>query len=231
MQEGKELKDFFSINLTDIIQVLATLINVLIVYLVYKLTRKDINPKLHLVPLKRRPLDSKLEDDEYSLFDAYDGFYKVINDDLNKIDFEQRGFPESSQYHAPLVWELQVHNNGEHRATFIELEYEITVYKVEMEFGTDEADVIAEKNVPFKTIKRREVFDYLAPKDSRVFKILYLQGEFIQADLVITLLKSKEIKYIDSKVVIDSYKHPMLNWLSDSYHHRQVIGTHKPVKK
>ncbi|MFK5709839.1 hypothetical protein [Lysinibacillus boronitolerans] len=223
------MNELLNINLTDIILVMATLTNVWIVFLVYKLTRKDINPILHLVPIKRKPIDNNYEDEEYSIFDAYDGFSNVVNHDIN-IDFDQRGFPDESQYHAPLLWELQIHNNGEHTATFVELEYEIIIYKVDMTFGTDEADVIDEKYVPYRTIKRKETFEYLAPKDNRVFKVLYLRGEFIQADLVVTSLKSKEIEHITSRIVIDKYTQPMLQWLSDSYHHRQVIGTHKPVK-
>lgn len=83
----------------------------------------------------------------------------------------------------------------------------------------------------YKTVKRKETFEYLASKDKRVFKVLYLHGEFIQVDLVVTSLKSEEIEHINTHIIIDKYPQPMLGWLSDSYHHRQVIGAHKTKKK
>lgn len=224
------MDELLNISVTDIIQAVITIANIFIVYLVYKLTKKDINPKLHLVPTKRKPLDIIREDDEYSIFSTYDGYSRAVNHELFDIDFDQRGFPEQSQYHPPLIWELILHNKGEYNASFIELEYELIIYKVDMKFGTDEADVVEEAYVPYKTIKRKESFEYLAPDDHRKIKVLYLLGEFIKADLVVTSLKSKEIEFITSPIVVDKYSHPTLEWLSDGYHHRQVIGAHKPVK-
>ncbi|PIC94561.1 hypothetical protein CSV69_16100 [Sporosarcina sp. P26b] len=223
------MDEILNISVTDIVQVLITLVNVAVVYLVYKLTRKEVNPKIHLVPVKRKPIEVT-EDDEYSIFEVYDDYLNIVNNEILTIDFDQRGFPDSSQYHAPLVWEIEVHNKSDYIATFIELEYEITIYKVEMQFGIDELDITSEEYVPYNIFKRSINFDYLASDDKKVFKVLYLHGEFIKADIIITKLKSKELEFISTPIRLDEYKQPMLDWLSDSHHHRQVIGSYKPIK-
>lgn len=222
--------DFLKNHITEIVQIAITLANVLIVFFVYKLTKKEVNPKLHLIPVKRKPIETLSDDDEYSVFEKYDGYSNAVNSELLDIDFDQRGFPDESQYHAPLVWEIELRNDSEYVATFIELNYEITIYKVDMTFGIDELDIVSEKYVPYKTFKRNESFDYLAPNDKKVFKVLYLHGEFIKADIKITSLKSKEFTFISKPITLDEYKQPMLEWLSDSHHHRQVIGSYKQPK-
>lgn len=224
------LDEILSISLTDIVQVIITIVNVVVVYLVYKLTRKEVNPKLHLIPIKRKPIADLSDDDEYNLFEKTDSFFKVVNEEVNNMDFEQQGFPDSSQHHAPLVWEIEIHNNSDYLATSIEFEYEITIYKVDMEFRIDEFDIISEKYVPYKSFTRIESFDYLAPHDKKTYKVLYLYGEFIKADIKIKKLKSKEFEFISEPIILDEYKHPMLNWLSNSHHHRLLIGSYKPQK-
>lgn len=224
------MEEFLKSNITEIAQIAITLANLLIVFFVYKLTKKEVNPKLHLIPVKKKPFYalSESDDGEYEIFKKRDDYPFLLNRELNDINFEQRGFPDSSQHHAPLIWEIEIHNNSEYVATFIELRYELTIYKVDMTFGIDELDIVSEKYVPYTTIKRSESFEYLAPNDKKVFKVLYLKGEFIKADISITSLKSKEFNFISKPITLDVYKQPMLEWISDSHQHRLLIGSYKP---
>lgn len=208
-----------SLSITDVVQVLVAIVNVFLVWLVYRLTKKDINPKLYIKPIQR-----KHNTDYEPMYD------RNVNRGLDEIDFEQRGFPESSLFHDSIIWELEIHNNSEFPAHDVVLDYEIIVKKVDIDFGIDEADVIEERYIPYHTIKRSFELDYLAPSDKKVIKVLYLIGKFTKADLIVNKLESKEGKYIDKSILIDTYEHPEFEKLTSSYHHRCLIGAHKEPK-
>jgi hypothetical protein len=194
----------------DGLTVISAILNVYFVYLVYKLTQKDINPKLYIT--------STIKDAKYE----YD---KGVNLEVDNIDFNKKGFPEIG--HDTLLWELQVINNGDLPATNVIVEYSIIIKRAEFEYGIDKADVINERFIDFKTINKTIEFDYIAPQSEKKLKILYLTGVFPYADLKINKLTSKERKFIKNPLLIDTYEHPEFLVLSDSHHFRQMIGAYK----
>ena len=195
-----------------IFEVLIAAVNVFLAYFVFKLTRKDVNPKLYVI--------SKIEDtkDEGLRLD-------VTLHPRQDCDFNQKGFPEI--HHGEKLWKMEIHNNGDLPATNIVLEYILTIKKADFEFGIDEADIINQKFVEFKTYNEKVEIDYLAPNTFKEINIMYLDGDFPQADLKVYWLTSKEESFIKQPLLIDSYEHPEFWVLEDSHHGRQMLGVNK----
>ncbi|MFF2287297.1 hypothetical protein [Peribacillus butanolivorans] len=194
----------------DGITVITAILNVIFVFLVYKLTQKDINPKLYV---------------STSIEDAKNKYDKGVNAEVDNIDFNKKGFPEIG--HDTQLWQLKVFNNGDLPATNVIVEYSITIKKAEFEYGIDKADVINERFLDFKTINKTIKFDYIAPHSEKIEKILYLKGDFPYADLKISTLISKERKFIENPILLQTYEHPEFLVLEDSHHARQMIGAYK----
>jgi hypothetical protein len=194
----------------DTLTAVTTIVNIFFVYLVYILTRKDKNPKLYV--------QSNLEDAKWS----YD---RSVNHDIDEDDFLKKGFPEIP--HDTLVWKLEIHNNGEYPATNVEVDYSIVIKRSDFDYGIDEADIINHKFVPYKTLKRKISFDYIPPNGEKVVSILYIRGEYPEADLSINKLKSSERTYIKEPVLLQKYEHPGFQTLADSHDFRLMIGSYK----
>lgn len=189
-------------------------VNIFLAYLVFKLTRKDVNPKLYIL--------SKIDDTKNSEL-----FYDVALRPAEECNFDQQGFPEIS--HEEKLWKMELHNNGNLPATNIILEYVLTIKKAELEFGIDEADIVSHEFVDFKTYTQKVEIDYLAPNSFKKIDIVYLYGEFPKADLKVYWLVSKEESFIKRPILIDSYEHPEFLQIQDSQHGRQMFGAYKRV--
>lgn len=194
----------------EIITIISTVINVYFVILVYRLTQKDINPKLYVQP---------------EILDAQHRYDKGVNAELDEIDYEQKGFPEIG--HDTKLWQLKVVNIGDLPATNVKGEYSLTIKIARFDFGTDRADVINEKFVDYKTIVKKFQYDYIAPDSEKILDIAYLKGEFPYADLKINKLISNERKFLNKKILLETYEHPEFKTLQDSHHIRQMLGAYK----
>ncbi|MEC1011718.1 hypothetical protein P9B39_15875 [Bacillus altitudinis] len=193
--------------ITDILTVIVSFINLVFVYFVYKLTKKDVNPKLYIIPV---------------LKDAEGRFDKNVIHELVTMNFNQQGFPKI--IHNNQLWQLKICNNGELPATNVVIEYSITIKKAEFDFGLDKADVINERFVDFKTISKTIKFDYLPPNFEKVVDVLYLNGKFPYADLKINKMTSNELIFINDTILMDTYEHPEFQKIEDSHHYRQMLG-------
>ncbi|KKK10306.1 MULTISPECIES: hypothetical protein [Bacillus] len=193
--------------ITDILTVIVSFINLVFVYFVYKLTKKDVNPKLYIIPV---------------LKDAEGRFDKNVIHELVTMNFNQQGFPKI--IHNNQLWQLKICNNGELPATNVVIEYSITIKKAEFDFGLDKADVINERFVDFKTISKTIKFDYLPPNFEKVVDVLYLDGKFPYADLKINKMTSNELIFINDTILMDTYEHPEFQKIEDSHHYRQMLG-------
>lgn len=197
----------------DLIEIVGIIINLVFVYLIYRLTKKDLNPKLYV--------ESGFEDtDEYS---------KDINSKLEDIDFNQPGFPEIS--HQNKRWYIRLINNGDLPATNVILDYSLLIKKTEFEFGIDKADVINDRFVNFTRLSETFNYDYIPPGGVIEETILYLTGDFPCADLVIDRLKSTERVFIGKDTLLKKYEHPEFQMLEDSHHLRQMLGVYKGEHK
>lgn len=196
----------------SILEIVIAAVNVFLAGYVILLTIKKMKPKLY-VDSKIRKLNKNEE------------VFEVEMRPYHTIDFNQKGFPDKN--HESLIWEFYIGNNSEIPATNIVVKYSLIIKKYEFEFGIDEADVINERVVDFKEVKSTILFDYIAPGSIKKVNVVSLEGAFPEADLKVISLTSKEDKYLNKEVIIESYLHPEFNQLQDSHHYRQMIGAYK----
>ncbi|WP_039042965.1 hypothetical protein [Sporosarcina sp. ZBG7A] len=209
------MKSIFSwesdLNFTDILQVVVAIVNIWFVVLVYKLTRKDINPKLYVTPLQ---------------YDVGSEFSKLVNEEILEINFKEEGFPMIRMEKFKL-WELSLANSSDLPATKIVLNYEVVIKKAKIKYGEiDEIDVESYEFVPFDRFERTYTLDYLAPHDEIKIPVLYLTGEFSEAEVYVNSLYSDERRYFKQKILVDTFKHPELDRMQGSHQMRQMLGVY-----
>ncbi|MDM5338486.1 hypothetical protein QUF84_14815 [Fictibacillus enclensis] len=210
------MKDFFQgvtfKNFLDVITVIIAIINVYVVILVYKLTHKDVNPKLFVKP--------RLDKDRGN-------YGRAFNESIGKLNFEQRGLPEVQ--HEYMIWGIEVHNNGDLPATNVQLTLSITVQKSEIEEGNFEGDIVSHHFVDFGVFNKVFHFDYIPPNASVYQDLLTLQGDFPHAILKVESLNSTEGIYINKPTRVAFYKHPLFDELADSDDFRRLVGVNKDI--
>lgn len=203
-------KDTFFDSVTAIIAIL----NIILVYYVFKLTKKDLNPKLYVE-------STILTGDEDIEFTAHSNF----NSDLSYTDFETKGFPQIK--HSYSTWILKIKNNGDLPATRVEIEYSVIIQKANFEFGIDDADIKNLEFVDFKTLFDKQKFDYIPPNGEIIIKVINPTGEYPYAHLKINKLKSNERTFINKEIVLKTYEHEGLGHTEDMAHFRKLIGSYK----
>lgn len=135
-------------------------------------------------------------------------------------NLEGEGFTYSTEDYK---WILSLKNNGDRPATRIIIKFEITLYKNEITFGTDKADVIDYHPIVHKRVFREVEVDYIPPGGS-ISEVVYYMQNCPEAEIAIISLKSKESKYIKERIVISKYRHSEFERLEDSHHVRQMLG-------
>ncbi len=202
------------LNFTDVLQVVVAIVNVWFVVLVYKLTRKDINPKLYVTP---RQNDVGYE------------YSKLVNEEILEVNFKEEGFPMIRMEEFKL-WEISLANSSDLPATKIVMNYEVLIKKAKIKYGeNDEIDVESYEFVPFEKFERTFTLDYLAPHDEINIPVLYLTGEFSEAEVYVNSLYSDERKYFKQKILVDTFKHPEWEGILDSHQMRQMLGVYYKI--
>lgn len=196
--------------------ILIGIANVYFIYLVFKFTTRDINPKISIIPMR--------DADPY-----YDDYNYKNNESIRDIDYNQKGFPDSSLEHKNISWKLKLRNYSDLPAINVRLDYSIVIKKAVYDYSEDCTEVYSHNVEDYKTIRNSAIFVYIAAQSEVIEPLLQLQGEFIEADLIINSLKSDEIHFIKKPIRIDTYKHPDTYELEDSNHYRQFIGAYKPL--
>ena len=123
--------------------------------------------------------------------------------------------------------ETKVVNNGDLPAVNVKMKYSIIIKKAVFDYGIDEADIINEHFIEYKTIVRNALFIYIPARSEVVEEVLYLTGDFCYADLILHKLKSDERTFINNSIKIDVYEHPDFSEIADSHHLRKVLGVYK----
>lgn len=145
--------------------------------------------------------------------------YPIGENDFYIEDGELRFTPENgycstSEYHKEYDWFFEIKNIGNFSSTDIELFYEIEVTKLlitlEEEYETFSTDPIRVHGV-----SRQVHIPYMAADETKRIFVSTLRGEFADASITITSLKSKELDFITEDTVIDSYIHPTLLMAND----------------
>lgn len=196
----------------DVVSVVSTIINVIIVIQVFRLTRKDICPKLSLIP---------------SIEDAMFDYDRALNEEVDSINFNQTGFPEEGKKHPNKLWKILIKNYSDLPAVNVEMKYSIVVKRAEFKKDRDILDVCDEHFVDYLTIPRKIHFDYIPAQAEMDVHVLYLTGCFLCADLIIDRLSSDERTYIKKPVKIGVYEHPNIHELEDSNDYRKLYGLYK----
>ncbi|OOE10826.1 hypothetical protein [Fictibacillus arsenicus] len=200
-------------NVLDVITVLIAIINVYLVVLVYKLTHRDVNPKLFVKP-------TIVEDGR--------SYARYSNPNVDSINFDQKGFPEIG--HNSLLWGIEVHNNGELPATNIEIKLSITIHKSEFDDGEFLGDIENHRFVDYKVYYEVFNFDYIPPNSSVKKDFLSLLGDFPYATLKVEKLVSSERTFINKPTQIGYYEHPKFDDLADMDDYRRLIGAYKGLE-
>jgi hypothetical protein len=141
------------------------------------------------------------------------------------MDFNQPGFPEIQ--HPTKKWWLHLHNNGDLPATKVKLTYSIIIKRAEIESGVEVAIINKESFVEFGRFTETLEYDYLPPDGHVEELLLYVTGDFPNAELKIEKLKSKERTFIDDEYSVLTYEHPGFNELGDSDDLRKMMGIYK----
>lgn len=210
----------------DTIDILATIATLYISYAVYKLEKKDNNPKI--------VIEHKLIEEDYI----------NVNDDLfyeNRDKFEQEkrgdGFPcrryYDEYYNADENDEIirkykfsciEIENKGDFPATNLEIILYIDLKRTTWNFGIDEADVQNIQTPKYKTREIKIQLEYMPP-GKKIRKYLFeYEGQFIGYDVRVGKMKSNEVTFIKKDTVIDKVWHEGLEYLSDSIDIREVYG-------
>jgi hypothetical protein len=208
------MKDFLNAvtfkNILDVLTVLISLINVAVVVMVYKLTHRDVNPKLYVKP--------KIMKDPSM-------FPKLLNTKIDYNDFNQRGFPEI--HHDPYIWSVELHNNGDLPATNISITLSIIIQKAIFHEQKYAGDIEKHRLVDFKEYNHVFMFDYIPPNSSVNKDFLLLSGEFPSAILKVKKLVSSERTFINKPTQIGYYKHLLFGNLADMDDYRKLLGVYK----
>ncbi len=195
----------FSFNVNTFLTILLLFTTIIYTYITKGILSDQHGPRLYAV--------GDVVDSEHT-YDArvmeHFGFEDLIGD----------GFTYSTENY---MWILSIKNNGDRPATKIKLKYEINLFRNEITFGIDRADVIDYHPILHKSVVQEIEIDYLPPGES-IDKTIYYMENYPEANISIISLTSKENKYIKEKVIISKYTHSEFERLEDSHHLRQMLG-------
>lgn len=181
--------------------------------------KKDSFSKISLRPLKTLSLKEdetfanrtlrSLTDLEYvNDINDEDIHFHSVKDGGNYRYGSKNGYCSDDLLHEMYDWAFEVQNKGDFPSTNIEIEYEITVYKL---FRAQESEGVYSYTLsPDFVLKRTETIDYIAADDTKKIFISTINGEFPRATISVLGLKSSQMKYIKKPTLIDNYVHPTL---------------------
>ncbi|MGX7014105.1 hypothetical protein [Vagococcus silagei] len=225
------LKSFFIDNWKDIFEVILGVINIYFVILVYKINKKDSNPKLSFEVVKQKEIFTDKTD--MSSFEHSKYFIQnlLFGHELKLLEWEiadtkaGSGFPKDS--HSPTYIDLLIHNKADFPATNVKIDISYVIKKVIYETGIDEIDIIEEsiEFIDYKTIQNSININYLSANSETCYPLAITTGCYISADIYINKVTSDELTFIKKPVKIYSYKHDaLLRGFRDPTEYRKVFG-------
>lgn len=213
MDDKNLIISWFLNNWKYIFDVFIALVNIVFVYLVFQLNKKDSNPKISFDFIKEKNCIN-LESGE-EIFDHDKYFFKdiLLGHELKTLGFKLAdkkigcGFPQ--EYHVPNYLTLLIQNKGDFPATNVEVEISYLVKKITYETGIDEIDILEEtiEFVDYKKITKIVHLSYLPAHSEKYYPISIVRGEYITADIFINYAKSDERIFIKKPIKIYTYLH------------------------
>lgn len=229
------------LKIESCINIIVGIVNLYFVLLVYRLNKRETNPKISFNPkiadfsklnrlvdinVKQNMTPEEKKEEEIVSKHLEEWYDVTLFDEevyFGKINFDLSGFPEIS--HENMLWVLNIDNKGDFPAINLIVEIELVIKRVKFDTGIDSADIINPRFVDYKRISKIIKLDYLPSRYSKKIKLLKLQGDFIEADLYIKKAYSDEITYIEKLIKIDTYTHPVyLSGFKDMPHMRRCFG-------
>lgn len=206
----------------NFIEISSTILTLWISILVYRLQKKENNPRL---VIEHKLVDENIIriEDEFFFKNRFrfehdkrgDGFpYRRYNDDIYMEDENMK-----DKYSC-----IEIENKGNFPATNVNLILYIDLKRTFWKFGDDEADVKSKKVRKYKSEKIKYKINYIPPGKKIRRYIFRYEGQFIEFDVKVRKLKSKELKFIKKYTLIDTVRHEGLKYLSDSKDEREVYG-------
>lgn len=206
----------------NILEIFLSGISLYIAYLMYKLNKKETNPKISFEPyievasMKNYNKNKIFSDKLYILYNELE--------ELEKKEGHIKGFP-SIEHEKQIIY-LKMFNRGDYPATSIEIDLELKIKKASWNTDTDEFDIIDEsiRYLDYRSISKKIKIDYMPSNSMKKIDLCYVSGKFISMDIYISC-KSKEENFIKNKIKIFTYIHKDLkDGLSDSVHLRKILG-------
>ena len=194
------------------IMAIGTMISAFIAFNVYSLNKKEINPRLSVIPKKIK------EDNDY----YYEYSFSLVHLNVN-----DPGFPELRFRHDSTLWQFEIVNTSDFPAVEVTVSYSVNIKKAIIEFYESTGDLIDGRYETVFTVNREAKFDYIPAQIKVVEKVLYLNGEFLKADLVIHKLKTKKQSFIKKSITIDTYEHPGFHEINDGGDYYALLGVLK----
>ncbi|MGN4289659.1 hypothetical protein [Bacillus cereus group sp. MYBK87-2] len=201
-------------NLIALISALGTLVSAVFVFLTYKVYKKSLDTRLHVI--------SKIENEEEQTYDHR--FYLRNYEEFWGLEFGGEGFPHEDFHHSKKKWSLNIENKGDVPATDVKLKYRINIYNTEITYGIDQNDVVAQQEAVYVWGEKEIRIQYLPPGGSYSVPLIYLEGEFPRATVEIEYFKCNENSFIKNRVEVGSYEHPDMFKLADSVDHKKFVG-------
>lgn len=193
----------------EVVNVFLTLLLVLVTaiytYITYKILQSYRNPVLFI---------------HVSLVDVKHEWDKWLMRDLDPVPEEIRGL---SKIVINKKIKFKIKNNGASPAYDILLKYEIQVFKNEIEFGIDEADVKDIKPFPYKKSVREIRYDYLPPNGEIDLDVVFTSN-FPKIQIFVTRFRSKEVESIKRRTLIFEYQNIYYCEVGDSLDYLNMIG-------
>lgn len=176
------------------------IINIYFVWLVYRLNKKNGNPKISF----------NIEQEEISsIYSTTDRFLFKETYLEGYIDTKADGLPD--ERHNPFIWKLKIDNKGEFPATNLNIDLELIIKRVICETskesmgGVDSDDIILWRYKDYQVFKEKIEINYLPALSSKMIQIAYLDGKFFKADLHIKKAKSNEAHFTKKSFLLDTY--------------------------
>lgn len=225
------LKKFFIDNWKDIFEIILGLINIYFVVLVYKINKKDSNPKLSFEVIRKKEIFtnktdmSSFEHSKYFTQNLLFGYeLSLLELEINKTKAGS-GFPKD--FHSPTYIDLLIYNKADFPTTNVQIDISYVIKKVIYETGIDEIDIIEEsiEFIDYKTIKKSININYLSANSETCYPLAITEGRYISADIYLNKVTSDELTFIKKPVKIYTYKHDsLLIGFRDYMQYRKVFG-------
>lgn len=190
---------------TDIFTILTALVNIFLVYRVFKFTQKMSQSKLSLSPEVIHESDSTSHSETITKFNT-------------NLEYSEEGFPLRKRYTSEdrRILYIKVKNRGDLPSTKIKIQLKLKVYKTEITdiIKHDEWEKIKHKRKLHEIVDVDINIDYMGADEEQLYRITALYGQVRELEVLLTGIHSSGHTYfkgtLSEPTIIYQYEHPNL---------------------